>query len=338
MVFLCLAACTALKTETTQPSIPNPASVYCAENGGTLEILTAANGSQAGVCVFSDGSECDEWAYFKGECVASDQMNTSPVFTVEATTNASDKSNLENQSGVTVTYVGNSGFLIQTSQKKILLDAVFRGIEYVYTLPEDIQNSLALAKPPFDNVDLILVSHSHRDHFDSSLVKQFLQNSSGTTFASQSRIASQYSTMVNPVVFLDPEPGKPVTVDMDGIGVKAIALPHGAEQPGNIGFLITVEGAKIFFSGDVDFSQVNYDEFRGYNLPEEKIDIAFVTHYYFTNNADEQRILKEGIGARFFIPTHYYFTDPPFDRATILSNYPDAILFNKSLSIWELPE
>jgi len=51
-----------------ESQLPNPASVYCEEQGGTLEIRTAADGSQSGVCVFSDGSECDEWAFYRGEC------------------------------------------------------------------------------------------------------------------------------------------------------------------------------------------------------------------------------------------------------------------------------
>jgi len=48
--------------------LPNPASVYCEEQGGTSEIVTAADGSQSGVCHFPDGSVCDEWAFFQGEC------------------------------------------------------------------------------------------------------------------------------------------------------------------------------------------------------------------------------------------------------------------------------
>jgi hypothetical protein len=48
--------------------MPNPASVFCEQNGGKLEIRTAADGSQNGVCVFPNGSECDEWAYYRGEC------------------------------------------------------------------------------------------------------------------------------------------------------------------------------------------------------------------------------------------------------------------------------
>jgi putative hemolysin len=51
-----------------QLDMPNPASVYCEEQGGRLEIRTDASGAQAGVCLFEDGSQCDEWAFFRGEC------------------------------------------------------------------------------------------------------------------------------------------------------------------------------------------------------------------------------------------------------------------------------
>ena len=65
-----LAACTSVLPETEQQEVgmPNPASVFCEENGGTLEIREDASGGQYGVCIFPDGSECEEWAYFRGEC------------------------------------------------------------------------------------------------------------------------------------------------------------------------------------------------------------------------------------------------------------------------------
>jgi putative hemolysin len=50
--------------------IANPASAYCQEKGGKMEIRTAEDGSQNGICVFPDKSECEEWAFFKGECVS----------------------------------------------------------------------------------------------------------------------------------------------------------------------------------------------------------------------------------------------------------------------------
>jgi len=54
--------------ETPGTGMANPASVYCQEQGGTLEMRTDADGGQYGVCIFPDGSECEEWAFFRGEC------------------------------------------------------------------------------------------------------------------------------------------------------------------------------------------------------------------------------------------------------------------------------
>jgi putative hemolysin len=55
-------------------SLPNPASVYCEDNEGSLEIRTEEDGGQVGYCVFEDGSECEEWAFFRGECQPSDSL------------------------------------------------------------------------------------------------------------------------------------------------------------------------------------------------------------------------------------------------------------------------
>jgi len=93
-LFLCmtLTACTAPQTQAAsdpaatdapESGIANPAAVYCEQNGNTLEIHTAADGSQSGVCIFPDGSTCDEWAYFRGECGVTGKE------TDEATTEAS---------------------------------------------------------------------------------------------------------------------------------------------------------------------------------------------------------------------------------------------------------
>ena len=49
-------------------NMANPASVFCEKNGGKLEIRTDEDGGQVGYCIFSDGSECEEWQYQRGEC------------------------------------------------------------------------------------------------------------------------------------------------------------------------------------------------------------------------------------------------------------------------------
>ena len=51
----------------------NPASDNCVDRGGTLEIRENAEGGKFGVCIFEDGSECEEWAYFHGLCKPGEQ-------------------------------------------------------------------------------------------------------------------------------------------------------------------------------------------------------------------------------------------------------------------------
>ncbi len=57
-------------TATPEPptGLANPASVYCEGQGYTLEIRTDADGGQYGVCIFPEGRECEEWAFYRGEC------------------------------------------------------------------------------------------------------------------------------------------------------------------------------------------------------------------------------------------------------------------------------
>jgi putative hemolysin len=97
IIMMALSACTAPQaqapgsaaTDMPQAKMPNPASVHCEQNGNKLEIQTAADGSQSGLCVFPDGSTCDEWAYFRGECGPTTKKRSTPAMTVEATTEAS---------------------------------------------------------------------------------------------------------------------------------------------------------------------------------------------------------------------------------------------------------
>jgi predicted secreted protein len=47
--------------------MPNPASVYCDQTGGTLEIKKDTSGNEYGMCRFPNGTSCEEWALFRGE-------------------------------------------------------------------------------------------------------------------------------------------------------------------------------------------------------------------------------------------------------------------------------
>ena len=54
-------------------ALPNPASVFCEENGGTSILSSPLEGSYD-ICRFPDGSECEEWAYYNGECGPTEEI------------------------------------------------------------------------------------------------------------------------------------------------------------------------------------------------------------------------------------------------------------------------
>ena len=64
-----IVSCEATADEEEQPiGMANPASVYCVEQGGSLDVREDARGyGEYGVCVLANGTECEEWAYFKSD-------------------------------------------------------------------------------------------------------------------------------------------------------------------------------------------------------------------------------------------------------------------------------
>jgi Tol biopolymer transport system component/putative hemolysin len=59
------------------PGMPSPASKFCVDQGYRSEIRDEAGG-QVGYCLFPDGSECEEWAFYHGECAPASEGQATP--------------------------------------------------------------------------------------------------------------------------------------------------------------------------------------------------------------------------------------------------------------------
>lgn len=79
VVLATLTGCTAHQVEPTFPAatelpptrMPDPAQAYCEQNGN--KFVPAFDDPQNGLCIFSDGSTCDDLAFYRGECCPSTQ-------------------------------------------------------------------------------------------------------------------------------------------------------------------------------------------------------------------------------------------------------------------------
>lgn len=57
-----------LEKSGNETGLVNPASVYCIEQGYRRETREDENGGQYGVCISRNNTECEEWAFYRGDC------------------------------------------------------------------------------------------------------------------------------------------------------------------------------------------------------------------------------------------------------------------------------
>lgn len=56
-----------IQQQVAPTTLANPASEFCAENGGQWKTWNNAVG-ESGICYFSELRQCEEWAMYRGEC------------------------------------------------------------------------------------------------------------------------------------------------------------------------------------------------------------------------------------------------------------------------------
>lgn len=113
------AGCTTQQAATppvTKPPVAglaNPASVYCGQTGGTLEIRKDTTGGEYGMCNFKNGTSCEEWALFRGE-------GCKPGMTAAVATTAAEGKKMvtftETDNGKTQNVAQGSHFAVQLQE------------------------------------------------------------------------------------------------------------------------------------------------------------------------------------------------------------------------------
>jgi L-ascorbate metabolism protein UlaG (beta-lactamase superfamily) len=244
---------------------------------------------------------------------------------------------------VTVTYVGNAGFLVTVGDYRVLIDAMFDGFPGGYTLPANVEQALTNSQPPFDGVDLILVTHNHADHFGADMVRRHMEANPGAILVTGRQVTEQLAGIGSRVVTLAATTGKTASTTQNGIRIEAIYLSHGVFPAGqteivNYGYVVTIGNVSFFHTGDIDPATIGIETFRGYGLASKGIDVAFVPHFLLGGRSADPGFVAT-IAAKYVVAAHYEYTMLPLMRTAILSAYPTAVVFSNDheLESWALP-
>jgi len=197
--------------------------------------------------------------------------------------------------GLKVRWLGHASFMIKGEGKVVYIDPY----EGDYT----------------EKADLILVSHSHYDHCDTSKISRARKD--GTVIVAPPECASR----IDGAKAI--RPGEKISVD--GVVVEAVQAYNYKRfrAPGRpfhpkglgVGYVVTVGGRRIYHAGDTDF------------IPEMKelkdIDLALLPiGGTYTMDNPEAAEAAIAINPKAVIPMHHFGADPGEFRRIVESTSP----------------
>ena len=233
-----------------------------------------------------------------------------------------------------VTYIANEGVLIAAGAVQVLIDGLHRQYRSSYPfLPEPYRQQIETARAPFHEVDVILVSHMHLDHFHpESVVRHLRHNAEATLVSSQQVVgelekAADYASVRSRVTTITPPVKGRVSTIAGGINVDLLGLGHGSGRHAaiqNLGHLITLGGKKLLHIGDASTEDASI--FDTFDLDETNIDVAFLPVWFLTSD-EGAAIVRQYIKPKHIVAVHMPADGPERAVAQIRERFPDAVPF-----------
>jgi L-ascorbate metabolism protein UlaG (beta-lactamase superfamily) len=243
-----------------------------------------------------------------------------------------------NPTTLEITYIANEGVLVSSGDRQVLIDGLHREYQPAYAfLPPAQREKIETAKVPFDQIDLILVSHPHLDHFHPESVGLHLQHNPKVQLVSSQQVVDEveknfknYQAIKARVTATTPPAQEKVAMTVAGIDFEILRLSHGTGRHAtiqNLGHVINLGGKKVLHVGDADTAVENFEKF---NLDEAGIDIAFIP-FWFLLGKQGQTIVREHIKPKQIIAVHISPSEGAAVAAQIRKDFPGAIAFTTLL-------
>jgi L-ascorbate metabolism protein UlaG (beta-lactamase superfamily) len=240
-----------------------------------------------------------------------------------------------------VTYVANEGFLIQAAGKKVLIDALFDG-QTTYLAPsQEMLAQMTGGGGLFADVDLLLVTHRHGDHFSPKLVVEFMRNHARCRLVAHTQTVDQlrkeagYAQIEGQIHEVRLEPGSRENMTINGIALDVLGLDHVDDtQTRNLAFIVNLGGTRFLHLGDATVEN-SLAHLNAYPFDETPVDLLFVE--YFDRSEATQQFIAEKIKPSRIVAMHIPPAELAKESKEFRAAFPHAIVFKQSMERRSLP-
>jgi L-ascorbate metabolism protein UlaG (beta-lactamase superfamily) len=229
-----------------------------------------------------------------------------------------------------VTYIGNEGFLISMGDTKVVIDALTDSKYYV-SPSESLVVKMMEDVAPFDNVDYLLVTHDHADHFNAGMVSRYLARRPAVLFIGSpqtcGKLVAADSLAGRQIVPIDMERGEQRTVRGGKALVRVLRLDHGSSrETNNLAFLVTANGRTFLHVGDARLVE-NTEFLRAIDWGSYSVDLLFLE--FFDRGSDVQALIDTLIRPKQVILMHIPGGEEEAVRNSDEKVRPGAVVFGR---------
>lgn len=209
---------------------------------------------------------------------------------------------------ITVHYIANEGFLLESNGTKVLIDGLFNTGLGKYAEPDSLFLSGILnSSPPFDDVDYLFFTHDHPDHFNDSLTALYLKQNPEIRMVCPSQVFARMNsqhlldrTMISRIITIAPDSGKVKDIRLEKMRFVACRTRHGDTYSiENNAYILDFGEIAVFHSGDSWKEALK--EWKEFDLKKEQIDLALVNGFYA---GDKFTLLNQEMNPREIILIH----------------------------------
>jgi L-ascorbate metabolism protein UlaG (beta-lactamase superfamily) len=226
-----------------------------------------------------------------------------------------------------VTYLANMGVLLEVGNRRVVIDGLHRAeLDGTPPVPPDLLGPLESATGRMRGVEAILTTHRHLDHFSARSVAARLAADPIVHYLAPAEVVDTLRAhgalpVPNRIHGLTPPPRGRIDLDLDGIRISALDLPHNptrTPRAQNVGYLIRMNGITILHVGDADPTDERY---APHNLPGERIDVAILPTWYVTESSP---LVRRHIAPRNVVASHVWIYATEKLRRDVEREWPGA--------------